>query len=623
MMADTKNASNNELKTSENQPDRDAEFFANIFLNSPVGIFIVQDGKFRFVNPEFQKIAGYDEKELLGGNAFMVILPEDRDMVRENAAKMLKGELFSPYVYRAVNKDGDIRWIIETVTSIRYGGRRATLGYFMDNTERERAKEALRLSEEKFHKAFRSSPDPVVISTLEDGFYIDVNDAFLRNTGYERKEVIGHSSLELGIWANPDHRAKMIKILREQGAVRNFEARFRMKSGKIRFVLWSAEVIDYGDEKCLIAVTRDITNRKRAEKALRERTADLIESEEKYRTLVENVPLVVYRMKPSGEILFVNQFVEEAFGYSPTEIFRNPTLWNEKVYDEDRVKVEKLREKSFLEGEEFIAEYRVKHKNGSIVYAVDHAIPFEAAGGLISSIDGIMMDVTGKVKLQEKLVQAEGLKTISEVSARLAHEIRNPLVSAGGFARRLLSSMSPDDPNRAKVDIIVKEVGRLETILRMMLNYIQPLELDKSPTELNQLVERALSAVDMEIKERNVRIDLQLSQGLPDIRVDRPQMELVVETLAKQALNQMQEGATLSISTFQEDEMLKLVVRYPVQHMSSDDVEHFFYPFTTSQMAHDTADLPMSKIVVDKHGGVIDVSLTESGELIIHISLPL
>jgi nitrogen-specific signal transduction histidine kinase len=127
----------------------------------------------------------------------------------------------------------------------------------------------------------------------------------------------------------------------------------------------------------------------------------------------------------------------------------------------------------------------------------------------------------------------------------------------------------------------------------------------------------------MEIKERNVRIDLQLSQGLPEITVDRPQMELVVETLAKQALNQIQEGATLSVSTFRENEMLKLVIRYPVQHMSSDDVEHFFYPFTTSQMAYDTADLPMSKIVVDKHGGMIDVSLAESGELIIQISVPL
>jgi nitrogen-specific signal transduction histidine kinase len=136
------------------------------------------------------------------------------------------------------------------------------------------------------------------------------------------------------------------------------------------------------------------------------------------------------------------------------------------------------------------------------------------------------------------------------------------------------------------------------------------------------LVERALSAVDMEIKEKDVRMDLQLSHGLPEITVDRPQMELVVETLTKNALNRMKGGATLVVSTFQEDEILNLVMRYPVEHMSSDDVEHFFYPFTTYQVVYDTADLPMSKIVVDKHGGTISVNLAESGELIIHLSLP-
>jgi len=243
----------------------DGKSFTNIFMRSPIGIFIVQKGKFRFVNPEFQRISGYTEDELLGNNAFMLVIPEDWPKVRENAIKMLKGEHSSPYLYRAIDKEGEVKWIIESVTSILYRGERAILGYFMDNTEREHANEALGLSEEKFHKAFRSSPDWFVISTLEDGFYIDVNEAFLETTGYRREEVIGRTSVELGIWADPEQRSEMVKVLREEKKVRNLEAKFRMKSGEIRYVLWSAEVIDYGDEKCLIAVTRDITARKRAE----------------------------------------------------------------------------------------------------------------------------------------------------------------------------------------------------------------------------------------------------------------------------------------------------------------------------------------------------------------------
>jgi PAS domain S-box-containing protein len=241
------------------------ESFTDIFIGSPIGIYIVQDGKFRFANPEFLETAGYTLDELSGKDSSIIILPEDRELVRENAIKMLKGQRSSPYLYRAIDKNGDIKWIIESVTSIKYEGKRATLGYFMDNTEGERAKEALSLSEEKFHKAFRSSPDWFVISTLEDGFYIDVNEAFLRTTGYSREEVIGRTAIELGIWDDPEDRARMTKVLHEEGAVRNMEVRFKMKSGEIRHVLWSAEVIDYGDEKCLIAMTRDITARKRAE----------------------------------------------------------------------------------------------------------------------------------------------------------------------------------------------------------------------------------------------------------------------------------------------------------------------------------------------------------------------
>jgi PAS domain S-box-containing protein len=243
----------------------DGQSFANIFEASPIGIFIVQDRRFSLVNREFQRISGYSEDELLGNEASKLVFAEDWEEVRTNAIEMLKGERSSPYLYRAVDKKGDLKWIIESVTSISYNDSPAILGYFMDYTDREHANEALARSEEKFHKAFRSSPDWIVISTLEDGFYIDVNEAFLETTGYRRDEVIGRTSVALGIWAEPEQRKEMVKVLREQEMVRNLEAKFRMKSGEIRYVLWSAEVIDYGDEKCLIAVTRDITARKRAQ----------------------------------------------------------------------------------------------------------------------------------------------------------------------------------------------------------------------------------------------------------------------------------------------------------------------------------------------------------------------
>ncbi len=281
------------------------------------------------------------------------------------------------------------------------------------------------------------------------------------------------------------------------------------------------------------------------------------------------------------------------------------------------------REKGHRDGAEFITEYRVKHKQGHIVYVMDHAIPLETSEGTTSVVDGIIVDITWMVRLHEQLVRAEGLKTISEVSARLAHEIRNPLVSAGGFARRLLAAMSPDDPNRSKVEIIVKEVARLEAILRMLLSYLQPLELVASPTDLNDLVVVTLKVLRKDFESHEVCLDMQLAPHLPQILLDQKLLAQVLETLLRNALTHMPKGSALTVVTSREADMLEVLMRYPVQHFSADDVEHFFYPFTTSKTPCEGIDLPMSKIIVSKHGGAISVCLEPSEELLIRMSLPI
>ena len=178
-------------------------------------------------------------------------------------------------------------------------------------------------------------------------------------------------------------------------------------------------ILDAEGEVAQIAVyVRDVTDYKQAVARLEERTTDLLNSEEKYRTLVENIPIVVYRMSPTGETIFVTRVVEDIFGYRTGEIMGPPDLWYEKIYQEDRPKVEELRRRSLQEGEEFVVEYRVTHKDGYITYVMDHAIPVRLANGLIGSVDGFIMDMTGTVKLQERLV---GGPRRSRPSARCQH----------------------------------------------------------------------------------------------------------------------------------------------------------------------------------------------------------
>jgi PAS domain S-box-containing protein len=132
---------NAELEKAEAEREQAKELFDALSLSSPIGIYIVQDGKFVFGNPQFKILTGYSEEELENMNPLTLVIPEDRDEVRKNAIMMLKGERSAAYEYRVTGKDKKLRWIMGTVTSINYRGRRATLVNFMDISKRKRAED--------------------------------------------------------------------------------------------------------------------------------------------------------------------------------------------------------------------------------------------------------------------------------------------------------------------------------------------------------------------------------------------------------------------------------------------------------------------------------------------------
>lgn len=135
--------------------------------------------------------------------------------------------------------------------------------------------DALRLSEEKFATSFRLSPDLILISTVADGRCLDVNDAFLRYTGYTRDEIIGRTTHELNLWADPDDRHKMVQQLTRDDAVHGLEMAYRQKSGQIGRGLFYAEPITIDGEPCLISMVQDITEYKQAQADLQNRNEEL------------------------------------------------------------------------------------------------------------------------------------------------------------------------------------------------------------------------------------------------------------------------------------------------------------------------------------------------------------
>lgn len=140
-----------------------------------------------------------------------------------------------------------------------------TIVTFIDIAARKQAEAALRESEERFAKAFKLSPDGLVISRIEDGVVLEVNDSFVSMTGYARDEMIGKSTLQIGLYVDPSTRERVMKVLREQNFVRDFEAAMKRKTGEAHWVLFSAEPMDLRGEHCWLTICRDITERKVAE----------------------------------------------------------------------------------------------------------------------------------------------------------------------------------------------------------------------------------------------------------------------------------------------------------------------------------------------------------------------
>ena len=138
-----------ELEASKNQFREDEETLKIFRTSMPIGLFIIQDGRFKFVNDNLRALLADVSDEIIESYSMKLVYPDDRERVRESAIKILRGESTTPYKYRIVDKEGQVRWLLESVASIQYQGRRAILGHAMDVTEREMAQQKLEEAYEK------------------------------------------------------------------------------------------------------------------------------------------------------------------------------------------------------------------------------------------------------------------------------------------------------------------------------------------------------------------------------------------------------------------------------------------------------------------------------------------
>ncbi len=300
----------------------------------PVAVYryrIEDDGRsnIMYMSDRFEALVGVPAAEAMrdAQTAFSRIHPDDLPgFLATDRADWARHARSSQQV-RAVMADGSIRWMyVEGVPKQLADGRFVNHGFVEDITERKEADTALRQLQERFAVAFRASPIAASIARAADGCFIDVNDKWLHDFGWSREELIGRSSVEVGVWPDAAVRTVWIETLRRSGSLYDHVVRWRRKDGVLRDISVSAEVTEMDGEPCVLAFAADISERLHAERAL-------AESEARNRRIIETANEGIWIVDREMRITFLNQRMADMLGYTQEELLGR--CWEELLYPED------------------------------------------------------------------------------------------------------------------------------------------------------------------------------------------------------------------------------------------------------------------------------------------------
>ena len=331
---------------------------------------------------------------------YSAVHAEDRDQVAKAVAKAR--DHHEPYnqEFRVVRADGVSRWVVSS-GEFQYAPNGKALmmrGMAVDITERKELDEALRISEEKFSKAFRESPLGFTITSTKDHRYIEVNDTYERITGWKRDEVIGRSPIDLKIWVDPNRRIEFIERLLAEGSVRGIEVAFRAKDGRVRIGLTSAELIEINGEQCALSVIADITGVRQAEEARRI-------SEHRFSQFFSVLPEYCYITSATGEILDVNPAACDSLGYKREELLGKLLS---SLYAPESVRklielADKWKKNNTLHNEEMV----VLTKAGKRRTILLNAGGVKDTSGNVAYVASVQVDITQRKRILQKLGESE------------------------------------------------------------------------------------------------------------------------------------------------------------------------------------------------------------------------
>ncbi len=595
-----------------------------------------RSGTITLMNRAAENITGWNEEEAVGRP-----LTEVFPIINENTPKPCVSPVEEVLeTGRAVSlanhtvlicRDGTEKILADSCAPIRdnEGNIIGVVLAFRDVTKQRQSEhrllEKLRESEKRYRDLFENSIDIQFIFDRE-GNYMEVNNEFIRESGYEREKIIG---THFGVLPHPDEMALVLDAYEKAltGETSNFEMRSKNKDGKFVWYSFVNRPIfnDKGEVVAIHCIARNIDEKKRAERALRESEKKLRRSEKRYRDLFDSVSDLIYTQDLEGRFTNGNRAMTSIFGYELEEFigrkaadFMKPEL-GELFYTEY---LEGIKKKGHYQG---ISSYFTK--DGRKIYLEFRSNLIRPADGE-PFISGIARDVTDRVlaqreieKLNKQMLQAQKMEAVGTLAGGIAHDFNNLLQGILGYTQILAMEKDKGDPDIARLQQIEKAAHRASELTQQLLTFSRKVESRKRPVDLNHEVEQVEKILKRTIPKM-IDIELNLEKNLEAISADPSQLEQIIMNLGVNARDAMPEGGKLLFETenvildeeFCKDHLGARPGKYALLRISDTGIgmdrktlEHIFDPFFTTKEVGKGTGLGLAMVygIVKSHEGYI------------------
>jgi PAS domain S-box-containing protein len=432
-----------------------------MFIQTADGVYLDYHAK----NPDDLLVS---PESFLGKNMSEVLPPDLAGKLSERFARV-KDDGEPEILEYSVDIAGDAKWF--EARMVRSGDK--VLSIVRDVTDRVHALDEVLRSEERFGKAFRANPQPMSITTIADGRYIDVNDSFLSVSGYTREEVIGRTTMDLGVWKTPQHRAEFVAAIQRDGSVVNFETEFFTKDGTSRNLLTSAERLEIGGEDCLLVASSDITERYAAQQALRESDARLRMAQQAAR-----VGTWEWNIRTGASVW--SEMIWELLGLEPNDRDVTVETFAEFIHPDDRERALQRVNDVIADGDEYYDEFRVVRTDGSILWLASKGAVKRSADGEPERVLGVNIDITELKRAQLEAQELSGrlISAHEDERSRLAREIHDDLgqkiaiLSMGVW--QLGQASNGSEPLRRRSEDLYRQIQEISADLGQLAYKLHP-----------------------------------------------------------------------------------------------------------------------------------------------------